>query len=229
MSEELKEELRLLGADVRPSSDLPSEAQEMITRYAPGMPGSGRVGVELKRLAAEQGYVYEDERLRLTIPVPSLEVFEAVVRELERLGPDLTDIHEYVTILARAFWLLHRRPGRRGLFARFRRRRVLREPSDDEAERFFYENVPGAKLITTSPRRGFDGLVGYVLGGKGSGNGEARYCGLAELAVDVATRLHVRPEGIISYNARKFFGLVDALCNIVNEREAAAERKGRRR
>jgi hypothetical protein len=163
MSEELKEELRRMGADVRPSSELPAEAQEMITRYAPGMPGSGRVGVELKRLADEQLYVYEDERLRLTIPVPSLEVFEAVVRELERLGPDLTDLHEYVTVLARAFWLLHRKPERRGLF---RRRRVLREPSDDEALALLARAVPRADVIITSVRDALLGLVAHVLGKK---------------------------------------------------------------
>jgi hypothetical protein len=163
MSEELKEELRRLGADVRPSSELPAEAQEMITRYAPGMPGSGRVGVELKRLADEQLYVYEDERLRLTIPVPSLEVFEAVVRELERLGPDLTDLHEYVTILARAFWLLHQRPGRRGVFARFRRRRVLREPSDDEALKLLEKKVKRADVAIQSLAPALLGLVEHVL------------------------------------------------------------------
>ncbi len=163
MGEELKEELTRLGADVRPESELPAEAREMITRYAPGMPGSGRVGVELKRLADEQVYVYEDERLRLTIPVPSLEVFEAVVRELERLGPELTDIHEYVTILARAFWLLHRRPERRGLF---RRRRVLREPSDDEALALLARAVPRADVIITSVRDALLGLVAHVLGKK---------------------------------------------------------------
>jgi hypothetical protein len=76
MSGDIKEELRRLGAEVKPGSEMPTEVREMIERYAPGMPGRGRVGVELKRLADEQVYVYEDERLRLTIPVPSLEVFE---------------------------------------------------------------------------------------------------------------------------------------------------------
>jgi hypothetical protein len=163
MSEELKEELRRLGAEVRPESELPAEVREMITRYAPGMPGRGRVGVELKRLADEQLYVYEDERLRLTVPVPSLEVFEAVVRELERLGPEVADIHEYVTILARAFWLLHQRPGRRGLF---RRRRLLREPSDDEALALLARAFPRVDVIITSVRDALLGLVAHVLGKK---------------------------------------------------------------
>jgi hypothetical protein len=166
MSEELKEELRRLGAEVKPSSELPAEAREMITRYAPGMPRPGRVGVELKRLAAEQVYVYEDERLRLTIPVPSVEVFEAVVRELERLGPDVADIHEYVTILARAFWLLHQRPRRRGWF---RRRHTLREPGDDEALALLARAVPRADVIITSLRDALLGLVEYVLGKKKEG------------------------------------------------------------
>lgn len=160
MSEELKEELKRLGAEVKPSSELPPEVREMITRYAPGMPGRGRVGVELKRLADEQLYVYEDERLRLMIPVPSLEVFEAVVRELERLGPDVKDIHEYVTILARAFWLLHQKPSRRGLF---RRRRVLREPSDDEALEFLEEKVKRADVAIKSLTPALFGLVEHVM------------------------------------------------------------------
>ncbi len=161
MGEELKEELTRLGADVRPESELPAEVREMITRYAPGMPGSGRVGVELKRLADEQVYVYEDERLRLTIPVPSLEVFEAVVRELERLGPDVTDIHEYVTVLARAFWLLHQKPARRG--GLFRRRRVLREPSDDEALKLLEKKVKRADVAIKSLAPALLGLVEHVM------------------------------------------------------------------
>ncbi|MEE8639808.1 MAG: hypothetical protein V3T41_05300 [bacterium] len=164
MGEELKEELKRLGADVRPESELPAEVQEMITRYAPGMPGSGRVGVELKRLADEQVYVYEDERLRLTVPVPSLEVFEAVVRELERLGPDLTDLHEYVTILARAFWLLHQRPGRRGLFARLRREKYA-VPEVDEAAalELLRKRIPRADVVVTSLAPALFGLLERVM------------------------------------------------------------------
>ena len=168
MSEELKEELRRLGADVRPGSEMPAEVREMITRYAPGMPGSGRVGVELKRLADEQLYVYEDERLRLTIPVPSLEVFEAVVRELERLGPDLTDIHEYVTILARAFWLLHQRPERRGLGRLFGRKRKygVTEIDDDKALGFLASRLPETEVVLGSLAQALCGLVEHVLGKK---------------------------------------------------------------
>jgi hypothetical protein len=162
MSGDIKEELRRLGADVRPSSELPAEAQEMITRYAPGMPGRGRVGVELKRLAEEQLYLYEDERLRVTIPVPSLEVFEAVVRELERLGPDLTDIHEYVTVIGRAFWLLHQKPARRGFLPGFRRR-VLREPTDDEALKFLEEKVKRADVVIKSLAPALFGLIEFVM------------------------------------------------------------------
>jgi len=169
MSEELKEELKRLGADVRPESELPAEVRDMITRYAPGMPGSDRVGVELKRLADEQVYLYEDERLRLTIPVPSLEVFEAVVRELERLGPELTDIHEYVTILARAFWLLHHKPERRGrlrrLFGRGRKYR-LPEIDDDKALGFLASRLPETEVVLGSLAQALWGLVEYVFGKK---------------------------------------------------------------
>jgi len=94
-------------------------------------------------------------------------VFEAVVRELERLGPDLTDIHEYVTVIGRAFWLLHRGPERRGgLLSRFRRRRVLREPSDDEALALLARAFPRADVIITSVRDALLGLVAHVLGKK---------------------------------------------------------------
>jgi hypothetical protein len=163
MAEELKEELRRLGAEVRPSSELPAEAREMITRYAPGMPRPGRVGVELKRLAAEQVYVYEDERLRLTIPVPSVEVFEAVVRELERLGPDVADIHEYVTILARAFWLLHQRP-RRGWWARLRRSKYVVPDVDEKAAlELLYKKVRRADVAVKSLAPAFFGLLEHVM------------------------------------------------------------------
>jgi hypothetical protein len=163
MSGDIKDELRRLGVDVRPSSELPPEVRDMITRYAPGMPGRGRVGVELKRLADEQVYVYEDERLRLTIPVPSLEVFEAVVRELERLGPDLTDIHEYVTVIGRAFWLLHHKPARRGFLPVFRRRRVLRDPTDDEALEFLEEKVKRADVVIKSLAPALFCLIEFVM------------------------------------------------------------------
>jgi hypothetical protein len=106
MDEGLKEELRRLGADVRPERELPAEAWELITRYAPGVPARGRVGVEFGRPADEQVYIYEDERLRLTMSVPTLEVFEGVVRELERLGK-AADVDAYVSALARAFGMLY--------------------------------------------------------------------------------------------------------------------------
>ena len=168
MSGELKEELKRLGADVRPSSELPPEVRDMITRYAPGMPGRGRVGVELKRLADEQVYVYEDERLRLTIPVPSLEVFEAVVRELERLGPDLTDIHEYVTVIGRAFWLLHHKPERHGLRWFFGRKLKygVTDIDDEKALGFLASRLPDTEAVLGSLAPALLGLVEHVFGKK---------------------------------------------------------------
>jgi len=170
MDEELKEDLRRLGAEVRPSSELPSEARAMIERYAPGMPGRGRVGVELKRLAAEQVYVYEDERLKLTIPVPSLEVFEAVVRELERLGPEVRDIHEYVTILARAFWLLHQRPRRRGWWGWWRRNKYVVPDVDEKAAlELLYKKVRRADVAVKSLAPALFGLLEHVMHKKKEG------------------------------------------------------------
>ncbi|MGD8719489.1 MAG: hypothetical protein PVH29_11805 [Candidatus Zixiibacteriota bacterium] len=160
MSGELKEELRRLGADVRPGSEMPNDVREMIEAYAPGLPRAGQVGVELKRLARDQVYTYEDPYLKLLIPVPPLDIFEAVVRELERLGPDLTDIHEYVTVIGRAFWLLHRKPERRGFL---RKRYALREPTDDEALKFLEEKVKRADVVIKSLAPALFGLIEFVM------------------------------------------------------------------
>ncbi|HUU57052.1 MAG TPA: hypothetical protein VMW93_06910 [bacterium] len=224
MNEELKEELRRLGVDVRSERDLPPEVREMITRYAPGMPGRGRVGVEPGRLADEQVFVYDDERLTFTIPVPSLDVFEAVVRELERLGPDLKDVQEYVTVLARAFWFLCPPPERRGFL---RRNRPWREPGDDEALRFLERAVPRADAVLTSVREALFALVECVTG-KRVGGRAARYCGLAEAVVDVAARFGARPKDVMTWNAAEFFATWEALCNVAREEEAAAEEARRR-
>jgi hypothetical protein len=51
---------------------------------------------------------------------------------------------------------------------------------------------------------------------------------LTELAVEVASRLHVRPEEVLRYNAAKFYGLVEALANLGREREAVADDERKR-
>jgi len=214
MNEELKDELRKLGADVRPESELPAQMREMISRYAPGMPGSGRVGVELKRLADEQVYVYEDDWLTLTIPVPSLEVFEAVVRELERLG-EAADVDAYVSVLARAFWLLHRGAEGNGTV-------IADGPAADEGLKLLARERLGADVVFTSAREALFALVESVTGKIGSGRA-ARFCGLAEAVVDVAARFGARPKDVMTWNAAEFFATWEALCNVAREEEAAAE------
>lgn len=167
MSEELKEELRRLGAEVRPGSEIPSDVREMIEAYAPGLPRAGDVRVELKRLAREQVYIYEDPYLKLLIPVPPLDIFEAFVAELKKLGPEVKDEREYITILARAFWLLHQRPkGRRLLW-----RRRSRVPKVDEAaaRRLLVRALPNANVIVESLRDALISFVGFVLGKKKTG------------------------------------------------------------
>jgi hypothetical protein len=168
MSEELKEELRRLGADVRSGSEMPSEVREMIEAYAPGLPRAGQVGVELKRLAREQVYTYEDPYLKLLIPVPPLDIFEAVVAELKKLGPDIKDEREYITVLARAFWLLHQKPRERGLLWW---RRGSRVPKVDEAaaRRLLVRAFPNAGVIAESLRDALISFVGFVLGKKKTG------------------------------------------------------------
>ena len=91
-----------------------------------------------------------------------------MVRELERLGPDVADIHEYVTILARAFWLLHQRPKRKGLFSLFRRRRKygVTEVHDDKALGFLASRLPETEVVLGSLPRALCGLVEHVLGKK---------------------------------------------------------------
>jgi hypothetical protein len=214
MDEGLKEELRRLGAEVRPESELPAEARELITRYAPGVPARGRVGVEFGRLADEQVYVYEDERLCLTVPVPTLEVFEGLVRELERLS-DAADVDAYVSALARAFGLLFRGTEGNGSAV-----------YDDELKLLARE-VPRADVALTSVREALFGLVESVAGKRGSGR-TARYCGLTEAVVDVAARFGARPADVLTWNAAEFFATWEALCNVAREGEAAAEEARKR-
>jgi hypothetical protein len=163
MGEELKEELKRLGVDVRPGSELPPEVRELIDAYAPGMPRLGRVGVELKRLARDQVYTYEDRYLKLLIPVPPLDVFEAFVAELKKLGAGVRDEREYMTILARAFWLLHQKPRECGLL-----RRGSRVPKVDEAaaRRLLARAVPNAAVIAESLRDALLSFAAFVLGKK---------------------------------------------------------------
>jgi hypothetical protein len=167
MAEELKEELRRLGAEVKPGSEMPSDVREMIEAYAPGLPRAGQVRVELTRLAREQVYIYEDPYLKLLIPVPPLDIFEAVVAELKKLGPGVKDEWGYITILARAFWLLHQKAKERR-FLWWRRSRV---PKVDEAaaRRLLVRAVPNAGVIAESLRDALISFVGFVLGKKKTG------------------------------------------------------------
>jgi hypothetical protein len=164
MSADIKEELRRLGADVKPGSEMPNDVREMIEAYAPGLPRAAQVGVELTRLARDQVYTYEDGRLKLVIPVPPLDIFEAVVAELKKLGPGVKNEWEYITILARAFWLLHQRP-KDSRFLWWRRSRV---PRVDEAaaRRLLVRAVPNAAVIAESLRDALISFVGFVLGKK---------------------------------------------------------------
>jgi hypothetical protein len=164
METNLKEELRQLGAQVRPGSELPPEVREMIEAYAPGLPRAGQVGVEVSRLARDQVYTYEDRYLKLLIPVPPLDIFEAFVSELKKLGPGVKDEGEYITILARAFWLLHQKPRERG----FLRRQRSRVPKVDEAaaRRLLVRAIPNAGVVAESLRDALISFAAFVLGKK---------------------------------------------------------------
>ncbi len=128
------------------------------------------VKVELKEAALKRVYEYEDENLKLVIPIPGLEVFEAVVRELDRLRKG-DDAESCVTVLARAFWLLHQRPEETGVLWW----RKSRAPKVDEREAMaVLEN----KVKSVEVARGFlppalFGFINHVMGG-GKADGEPR-------------------------------------------------------
>jgi hypothetical protein len=117
--------------------------------------------VELKG-DAPAVYVYEDENLRLEIPVPPLEVFLAFVRELDKLGAEDADAEKYVTILARAFWLLHQRPRERGLF---RKKYVVPEVDEDAALTLLKGKVRRGDVAVKSVAPALFGLLKYVTEG----------------------------------------------------------------
>lgn len=164
MSADIKEELRRLGAEVKPGSEMPSDVREMIEAYAPGLPRAGQVRLELKRLARDQVYIYEGPHLKLLIPVPALDIFEAFVAELKKLGPGIKDEWDYFTVLARAFWLLHQKP-KESRFLWWRRSRV---PRVDEAaaRRLLVRAVPNAAVIAESLRDALISFAAFVLGKK---------------------------------------------------------------
>lgn len=120
---------------------------------------SPRVIVELKDIAVERVYIYEDENLRLKIPVPSLDVFLAFVKELDRLGAEAADAEKYVTVLARAFWLLHQRPRRKGLF---RKRWAMPEVDEEEALTLLKKKVRRGDVAVKSLVPALFGLVRYI-------------------------------------------------------------------
>jgi hypothetical protein len=120
------------------------------------------VKVELKEAALKQVYVYEDENLKLEIPVPPLEVFLAFVRELDKLGAEGVDVESSVTTVARAFWLLHQRPLRKGFF---RKRYVVPEVDEDAALTLLRVKVRRGDVAVKSLAPAMFGLLKYVTGG----------------------------------------------------------------
>lgn len=116
------------------------------------------VKVELK-VKAPPVYVYEDENLRLEIPVPPLDVFLAFIRELDQLGAEDVDAEKSFAILARAFWVLHQRPRRRGLF---RKRYVVPEVDEDAALTLLKEKARRGDVAVKSLAPALFGLVRYI-------------------------------------------------------------------
>lgn len=119
------------------------------------------VKVELKG-NAPPAYVYEDENLRLEVPVPPLDVFLAFVRELDKLGAEDADAESNVTVLGRAFWVLHQRPRRKGLF---RKRYAVPEVDEDAALTLLRVKVRRGDVAVKSLAPAMFGLLKYVTGG----------------------------------------------------------------
>jgi hypothetical protein len=90
------------------------------------------------------------------------------VRELDKLGGEDADVEKYLTTLARAFWVLHRRPERRGVF---RIRYVMPEVDEEAAWTHFKKIVPRADLAVKSLALALFGLVEYVTGNGEKGRG----------------------------------------------------------
>lgn len=116
-------------------------------------------------------YVYEDENLRLEVPVPTLEVFVAFVRELDKLGAEDADAEKYVTILARAFWLLHQRPKVTGIL--WWRQTAAPKVDEREARALLEREVRSVEVALVSLTSALFGFVNYVMGG-GRADGEPR-------------------------------------------------------
>lgn len=116
------------------------------------------VKVELKGNAGRV-YVYDDENISFEVQVPPPEVFQAFIKELDRLGSAADDVEEYVMVLARAFWLLYQWPRKRGLF---RKRYVVPEIDESRSLYLLSSVFPDVKTIFRSLPGALFGLVRYV-------------------------------------------------------------------
>jgi hypothetical protein len=116
------------------------------------------VKVELKENAGRV-YVYDDENVRLEVQVPPPEVFRAFTKELDRLAPAADNVEKFVTVLARAFWLLHQRPRKRGLF---RKRCIVPEIDESRCLYFLSSAFPDVKTMFKSLPGALFGLVRYA-------------------------------------------------------------------
>jgi hypothetical protein len=85
----------------------------------------------------------------------------AFVRELDKLGAEPANAEKYVRVLARAFWVLHRRPGKRGLF---REKYVVPEVDEEAALTLLKGKLRRGDVALKSLAPALFGLVEYVAG-----------------------------------------------------------------
>jgi hypothetical protein len=79
---------------------------------------------------------------------------------LDRLGAEDADVEKYLTTLARAFWLLHQRPRRRGPF---RKRYVMPDVDEEAALTLLREKVRREDIAIRSLIPALFGLVEYAV------------------------------------------------------------------
>ena len=159
MAKSGKEALEELGLLERPAEELPQEIQ--VAKAELSKRPKGKVGVELKRLGEEHVYVYEDEDVRLEIPVPRVDIFDAFVNEwFGKFGPETKTLSDQIKVIAGAFWLLHQKP-------KFWNRKWKTPKIDNQkAYDLLVKAIPKTSVVLNSLPVALTGLVEYVVGKK---------------------------------------------------------------
>jgi len=153
--EDIKAKLRSIGAEV--GGELPTDVRAAMddVKAEGERAQTQRVGVEIKRLAKEQVFIYEDDYLKLVFPNVRLDIYLAFAEELSTLAESKGN-QDFADRVARAFWLLHYRPG---LFRRWRTPNI----NNKKARDFLAQKIPQANLIFNSLINALFAYHGWVV------------------------------------------------------------------